>query len=536
MDGGYGQPVCVARRRRDARSRRQRRRCGHRRPVGSEPRRTAIFGLGGGAFAVVWSKQKNKLFAYDGRETAPAASKPEDFLDSNGKRLPYFTALEQGRAVAVPGVPRLLELMHRGHGKLPWANLFEPAIELADKGFEISPRLATLLAQGQRYFDVTPDMHAVFYHGNGTPLQAGETFKNPAFAQTLRDIAKNGADAFYKGDLAGALIAKLREAAGNTNMPVRMQATDLAAYKAKERTPLCAPYRVWRVCGVGMPSSGTASMSETLGMLAKFDLPHMQPTDPKAWHLIAEAERRSFADRERYMGDSDFVAVPVDGLLDPAYLAKRAATIDPSRVVEQRVRPGVPAGAPARADNRSPGRPGTSHFSIADKDGLVIAMTTTIEGAFGSHLLVGGFLLNNQMTDFSLQPAGPGGTPVANRIEGGKRPLSSVTPTIIFDAKQHPVLAIGSPGGSAIPAYVVKSVIARLDWKMDLQAALDLPHLINRNGPTQLETSALQPGLEALGHEVHVSPQSSGLHAIAFEDGKLIGAADPRREGLAIGK
>jgi gamma-glutamyltranspeptidase/glutathione hydrolase len=496
-------------------------------------------GLGGGAFVLTWSKKNGELRFYDGREMAPAASTAQDFLGPDGKPVGFFAAIEHGRAVAVPGLPRLLETLHRDHGKLPWARLFEPAIKLAETGFVVSGRLATLLSQGQRYFDTTPDMHAVFYHGNGTPLQAGETFRNPAFARTLRDIARNGVDAFYKGDISRELLAKLQQAAAAAPIPiaVRMQASDLAAYQAKEREPVCGPYRVWRVCSAGMPSSGGVTVLESLGMLEKFDLPSMKPDDPRAWHLVAEAQRRAFADRERYMADSDFVQVPVAGLLDRTYLAGRAATIDPAHVTAQRVAAGDPPGAPpARAPDRSLERPGTSHLTIVDQDGLLVTMTTSIETAFGSRLIVGGFLLNNHMTDFSLAPTGADGAPVANRIEPGKRPRSSMMPTIVFDANRAPVLALGSPGGSAIPGYVLKSLVARLDWKMDLQSALDLPHLLNRNGPTELENSVLQPALEAMGHQVRVSPQSSGLHAIAFENGKLIGAADKRREGLAIGK
>jgi gamma-glutamyltranspeptidase / glutathione hydrolase len=495
-------------------------------------------GLGGGAFAVVWSKKKNQLFAYDGRETAPAASTPQDFLGPDGKPIGFFAALEHGRAVAVPGVPRLLEKMHRAHGRLPWAKLFEPAIRLAEKGFPVSQRLATLLAQGQRHFDTTPDMRAVYYHGNGTPLRAGETFRNPAFAATLRDLAKNGAGAFYTGPLAHAIVAKLQQAAAAAPTPVtvRLQASDLAAYEAKLRPPLCAPYRVWRLCSIGMPSSGGATVFEALGMLGHFDIGAMQPSDPQAWHLLAEVQRRAFADRDRYMADSDFVTVPIEGLLDPAYLAARAATIDPTRVVAQHVPAGEPRGAPRRAPDRSLEQPGTSQLTIIDRNGLLVSMTTTIETAFGSRLIVGGFLLNNEMTDFSFAPTGPDGTPVANRIEPGKRPRSSMAPIIVFNAGHTPVLALGSPGGSAIPGYVLKSLVARLDWNMDLQSALDLPHLLNRNGTTTLETSTLRAPLEAMGHHISVEPQSSGVHAIAIEDGLLIGAADPRREGLPIGR
>lgn len=496
-------------------------------------------GLGGGAFVLTFSRKTGALDAYDGREMAPAASTQGDFLGPDGKALPFFSAIEHGRAVAVPGLPRLLETLHKTYGKLPWPKLFDPAIELAENGFAVSPRLATLLAQGQRYFDTTPDMHALYYHGNGTPLREGENFRNPAFAATLRDLAQNGADAYYKGDIGKALLARLNQAAASSPQPiaVRMQASDLAAYQVKPRETVCEPYRTYRICSIGMPSSGGVTVLEALGMLAKFDLPKMKSTDAKAWHLVAEAERRAYADRDRYMADSDFTPVPVRGLLDPAYLAERAATIDPARVVAQRVAAGTPPGAPAaRAPDKSLERPGTSHLSIVDKDGLLVSMTTSIETAFGSRLIVGGFLLNNHMTDFSLLPTGLDGAPVANRIEPGKRPRSSMMPTIVFDANKAPVLAIGSPGGAAIPGYVLKSLVARLDWKMDLQAALDLPHLFNRNGVTETENGALQAPLEAMGHQVRVGDQSSGLHAIAFDHGRLIGAADPRREGLAIGE
>lgn len=505
-------------------------------------------GIGGGLFLL--HQDGRRVQAYDGRETAPAAATPDLFV-RDGRPLPFLEAVVGGRSVGVPGALRALELAHLQHGRLPWKTLFEPAIELAENGFEIGPRLATLLrqpdAQGLRR---DPEAAAYFFEPDGRPKAAGTRLRNPAFAALLRTIAERGADAWYEGALAREIVAAVRGHAAN---PGRLAEADLAGYRAKERPPLCFDHRRWRVCGMPAPSSGTLAIGQMLGMLEGRGLAALRPVPapfgleahPQAVHLIAEAGRLAYADRARYVADPDFVTLPggnADAMLSPKYLQERGALIGERSL--GRAPAGVPlAPAVSRADDRSVELPSTSHVSIVDGEGRMLAMTSSIENVFGAQVMVRGVLLNNQLTDFSFVPD-EGGRPVANRVEPGKRPRSSMTPLLVFErASGVPVMSLGSPGGSAIINHVMKVLVATLDWELDLQQAIALPNFGSRNGPTELERGRVSPALvEALtarGHELRIIDQTSGLHAIqrVERDGRAawFGGADPRREGIAAG-
>ena len=491
-------------------------------------------GIGGGAFLVYWDAAAKKLLSYDGRETAPAAAKETLFLDAEGKPLNFGEAKASGISVGVPGLLRALEMAHKAHGRLSWDKLFEPAIEHAQNGFAVSPRLSMLLKWlGPERFD--PAARAYFYDANGAPRPAGYVLRNPAFAETLRTIAKGGADAFYQGDIAQAIVKRVGSA---VRSPGAMSLQDLANYQAKTRPPVCVPYREFSVCGMGPPSSGGIAVSMVLQLLEPFDLGR-EPLETEALHLIAEAEKLAYADRLRYLGDSDFVDVPA-GLLDPQYLSQRRKLIKPDTVM-----PRPDAGTPPGVAGFQPGldasqeRPGTSHISIVDASGNALAMTTTIESAFGSQLLVGGFLLNNELTDFSFRPRDARGRPAANRVEGGKRPRSSMAPTIVFDREGDVWAVLGSPGGSRIILYVVKSLIALIDWQLDAQAAAALVNFGSRSDTFEVEASTAGAKVGARmalkAHKVRPGMMNSGAHIITVRDGRLEGGADPRREGVALG-
>ncbi|MBV0933943.1 gamma-glutamyltransferase [Marinobacterium weihaiense] len=493
-------------------------------------------GIGGGAFLLYWDAEQARLRAYDGRETAPAAVTPELFLQPDGRPMPWQQALVGGRSVGTPGVLRMLELAHHHHGKRPWAEAFAPAIARARAGFEVGPRLHRLIAGGiNPGLDRYPAARDYFFTPAGEPLPVGFIRHNPALADSLSLIARDGADAFYRGPLADAIIAAVDAAADN---PGRLSRDDLAEYRARERTPLCRPYRTYRVCGFPPPTSGGVTLLQILGVM------EAQPEDPGQLspldfsHLLTQASRLAYADRGRYLADADFVEVPVEGLLAPDYLRQRARLIDPQRDMGD-VAPGQPAALP-RSDDQSPERPSTSHFVIRDAAGNLVSMTTSIEMAFGSTLMAGGFLLNNQLTDFSFVPEADG-RPVANRIEPGKRPRSSMAPVVVLDAQQQPVAALGSPGGSRIINYVAATLLRMLHTDQPLQALLLQGHVSNRNGITELEqgtaAAALQPALEARGHEIRIRDLNSGLHALRQRaDGRWEAGVDPRREGLALGR
>jgi len=494
-------------------------------------------GIGGGAFLLHHDGATRKTIAYDGRESAPAAATEKLFLRVDGTPMKFFDAVVGGRSVGTPGTVALLTAVHEAHGRLPWPRLFEPAIALAEKGFTVNARLAGLL-QGERGGRLrTYAPAAAYFFPGGEPLKAGDVVTNKPFAETLRAIAGQGPSVFYTGAIARDIAAAVQGAAGN---PGLLTEADLAAYRVIERAPVCYPYRGHRVCGMGPPSSGALTVGQILGILEHFDLPGLGPANSDSWHLIAEASKLAFADRARYMADADFAPVPIKGLLDPAYLTARAQAIVLDKTLATPAAAGNPPwrGGSRFAPDASQGRPGTSHISVVDGDGNAVSMTTTIEGAFGSQLMVRGFLLNNELTDFSFPPARYN-RPIANRVEPGKRPRSSMAPTMVFDSGGKLELVIGSPGGSRIIGYVVQTLVAVLDWGLDIQAAIDLGHVVNRNGVTDFEAGTqavlFQPGLAARGHEVHTRDLNSGLHGIAVTPDGLRGGADPRREGVARG-
>ncbi|WP_424965469.1 gamma-glutamyltransferase [Dinoroseobacter sp. S375] len=490
-------------------------------------------GLGGGAFLVWYDAESGELTTLDGRETAPLSATPTLFQDEAGEPLKFFDAVVGGLSVGTPGTPALMAEAHAQWGTQDWAGLFAEAIALADGGFPVSPRLATLVAgDAERLsrFAATRD----YFLPGGTPLAEGDRLVNPAYADTLRKIAALGVGAFYGGEIAEDIVATVRTAPGN---PGVLSMTDLDLYTVKERPAVCATYRAHEVCGMGPPSSGALTVGQILGMLDSYDLSALGAENPEAWRLIGDASRLAFSDRGRYMADSDYVPVPTQGLVAPAYLAERAALLDTDAALES-VSPGSPEFDHALlwADDESIELPSTSHISIVDQYGNALSMTTTIENGFGSRLMVRGFLLNNELTDFSFRTHREG-VPIANRLEPGKRPRSSMSPTIVMK-DGAPSMVIGSPGGSRIIGYVAKTIIAQLDWGLDPQQAVALPHLVNRFGTYDVEagTSAedLLPALEGMGFKMNARGLTSGLHVITIGDG-LLGAADPRREGIALG-
>ena len=491
-------------------------------------------GLGGGAFLVWHDGATGEVTTLDGRETAPLEARPTLFQDDAGEPLGFFDAVVGGLSVGTPGTPMLMAEAHERWGRADWAGLFADAIRLADEGFEVSPRLAGSVAgDAERLSRFAPTRD--YFLPGGTPVAAGDTLVNSDYADTLRALAALGPDAFYTGSVAADIVATVRTAPGN---PGVLSMTDMALYQIIERPAVCVEYRAHDVCGMGPPSSGALTVGQILGMLEGYDLAGLGPDSAETWRLIGDASRLAFADRGRYMADSDFVPMPTEGLVDPAYLAARGTLLSGDDALPE-VAPGTPEWDHARlwADDESIELPSTSHISIVDAYGNALSMTTTIENGFGSRLFVRGFLLNNELTDFSFRTHREG-VPIANRLEPGKRPRSSMSPTIVLD-EGNPVLVIGSPGGSRIIGYVAKTIIAHLDWGMDVQQAIDLPHLVNRFGTYDVEegTSAsdLQPALEELGFEVNARALTSGLHAISVGD-TLLGGADPRREGIALGQ
>lgn len=492
-------------------------------------------GIGGGAFMVYFDAKSGEVSSYDGRETAPASAGPDMFLDANGKRRKFQDVQPGGLAVGVPGVLRMLEMVHKRYGKLPWKDLFGPAIKLARGGFKVSGRLNRAIKR-DKYLKEFPATAEYFFGPFGAPLPVGYLLVNEAYARTMETIAESGAAAFYSGPIARKIIGAVNQAPLN---PGKMTEKDFTAYKAKRRDPVCSFYRVWLVCGMGPPSSGGITVLQILGLLQKVDLAMLKPNSVDAIHMITEASRLAFADRDAYIADPDFVKVPVAGMLDPGYLEERAKLISADKSMG-RAKPGIPAGVKPRAEAEEEEKGlSTSHLVVVDKNGNAASMTTSIAMAFGSRLMVDGFMLNNQLTDFSFRPS-RNGRPVANRAAAGKRPRSSMSPTIVLDGAGKMVLAVGSPGGSRIIDYVAKTLIAALDWKMNIQKAIDLPNFANRNGATDLEKGtrleALKPALEAKGDKVNIRLLVSGLHGIRVAPGGgLEGGADHRREGVALG-
>ncbi len=492
-------------------------------------------GLGGGAFLVFYDASEEKLTTFDGRETAPMSATPTLFQNEDGEKLTFWDAVVGGLSVGTPGTVKLMFETHKAHGKLEWSSLLQPTIELAQSGFEISARLNKLVSSDQERLSVHPDTKAYFFDEDGNPHPVGHVLQNQAYADTLKQLSTGGADAFYTGPIAEAIVEKVQNA-GN---PGVLTLADLANYDIKEREPVCVKYRQHDVCGMGPPSSGALTVGQILGLLEPYPLAELGATSVDSWRLIGDASRLAFADRGRYMADSDFVPMPTEGLVGAGYLETRSSLLAGDRALES-----VTAGEPEwdhamlMADDQSIEFKSTSHFSIVDAQGNVVSMTTTIENGFGSRLMSGGFLLNNELTDFSFATHN-NGVPIANRVEPGKRPRSSMSPTVVMkDGK--PYMVVGSPGGSRIIGYVAKTIIAHIDWGMDVQEAINMPHAVNRFGTYDLEegtgAAALQNELEQVGFKVNIRALNSGLHAIVIGDGVLMGGADPRREGIAVGE
>ncbi|MET0179319.1 MAG: gamma-glutamyltransferase, partial [Novosphingobium sp.] len=490
-------------------------------------------GIGGGGFLVL-ADSRGRVETLDGRETAPMAANGEWFF-RDGRPITVVEAIPGGKSVGVPGNLRLAAEAHRKHGRLAWKALFAPAIALARDGFRISPRLHAALARFHGTAALDPEGRALFYDANGAALPAGTLVRNPALATTLEQLAVRGADSFYVGPNAVAIAAKVAAAPIN---PAPMTAGDLAPYRSEWREPVCGTYRGHRICGMGPPSSGATTVLAILKQLERFDLAKLGPASPVAWHLFAESQRLAYADRERFVADPDFVAVPVAGLIDPAYLAARSALIATDRTLA-RVEPGSPPGAPAdRREGLHPAESGTSHFVAVDRDGNVASYTSTIESGFGSGLVTGGFYLNNELTDFSLVPS-RGGVPVANRVEAGKRPRSSMAPTLVFAPEGRLKVALGAAGGATIIVQVAKAIVGMLDWGLPAQQAIALPTLYAPSDTVFVEQGtaleAMIPALVALGHpQVLAREPSFKANAIERIGGRWQGAADPRSEGAAV--
>jgi gamma-glutamyltranspeptidase/glutathione hydrolase len=490
-------------------------------------------GIGGGSFMIHHDAAANATTSFDGREAAPAAADARWFYGKDGQPLPFTQAVPGGRSVGVPGNLRMMALAHKRYGVLPWARLFAPAIKLAQLGFTVTPRLHNGLANfGDR---LDPAAHARFFPVGNQPVAVGTIFRNPAQAALFTKIAQQGPDAFYKGAVAQRIVKAVNTSPRN---PSKMTLADLAGYRAKERAPICGTYRVYKICGMGPPGSGGIGVLMILKQLERFDMAGLGKTSPVAWHLFAESERLAYADRDMYLGDPDKVDVPAKGLLDPAYLAQRSALIAPDRTMPS-VSAGTPPGAPARQLAPNADVPGTSDLVTVDRRGNVAEVTTTIESYFGSGLSVDGVQLNNELTDFDFVPE-KNGNLVANRVAGGKRPRSSMSPTIVYNPDGSVRIAIGAAGGSTIIAQVSKALIAVLDWKMSAQDAIGLG-LLYAPGQTAAaekgtQLDAMIPALRALGERVVSAPLGLKANAIERVDGRWVGAADPRSEGVAIGE
>ena len=491
-------------------------------------------GIGGGGFMLSFNSENGEIAAWDGRETAPDGATADMFLDANQKPMAFKDARIGGISVGVPGLLAMAEQAHLEQGKLPWARLFQRAITLAEDGFVVSPRLAQMVAE-QSDLNTFASTQNYFFHADGTPIQAGEKITNLQLAATYRTIAEQGAKAFYLGSIGYDIGVAVREASIN---PGTLNSTDMVAYRAQKREPVCGPYRTYLVCGMGPPSSGGIATLQILGMLQEFDLNKTKPGSLTAVHLVSEASKLAFADRATYIGDPRFVPWP-EGLIAPDYLKARALLINPTKASTDVV-PGMPGMTGVKYYGPSSESHGisTTHLSVIDGDGNAVTLTSSIESAFGSRLMVRGFLLNNQLTDFSFSPE-IGGAPVANQAGPRRRPRSSMAPTLIFDNDGNIRAAIGSPGGSSIIGYVAQATIALLDWQLSPFDALAMPHFLNRGGAVELEIDSaaevLKKPLEAIGHQVKIKKTTSGLHFVGRTKDGLVGAADPRREGVAVG-
>ncbi|MEO5773012.1 MAG: gamma-glutamyltransferase [Sphingomicrobium sp.] len=488
-------------------------------------------GIGGGGY-LVYSERGAAPVTYDGRETAPASATGDWFL-RNGQPMSFGEAQPGGKSVGVPGNIRMAALAHRQHGKLPWATLFQPAIRLARDGFDITPRLQRSLDSNRATGALSPEAKSLFYELDGRARAVGGRVRNPALATLLQQVASAGPDAFYSGPNANEIAATV---SGADHNPAPMNTADIARYQAKPRPPVCGTYRAYRICGMGPSSSGATTVFAILKQLERFDLTTLGPNSPTAWHLMGESMRLAYADRDRYLADPDFVSVPVAGLMDPPYLERRSALISPDRSLV-RAEAGIPARAPAPCRPSGGTEQGTSHFVAVDQWGDVASQTSTIESAFGSGLMVNGYYLNNELTDFSFVPS-LNGCPVANRVEGGKRPRSSMSPTIVYGPDGHVRLAVGAAGGSTIIAQVAKTIIGVVDWKLSAQDAIALPVIFAPGDTVFVERGtsleAMIPALQALGQKVQPREPGFKANAIEWKDGRWVGAADPRSEGAAV--
>lgn len=480
-------------------------------------------GVGGGGFLLYYDAATRGITVYDGRETAPMGATPGMFLDTDGKPLPFPVAVASGLSVGVPGAVALLELAHKEHGRLPWADLFGASIAAARDGFTVSSRLAAWLVTIRRFRD-EPAARALYFNADGSPKKPGDRVANPVLADTMQRIAAEGARVLQEGPIAEEMVARVR----GHERPGTLALSDLASYRPIKREPLCGPYRVWIVCGMPPPSSGGIAILQMLGLLEPFDLGKDKPNDLRSLHLIAEAGRLAFADRAHYVADPAFVPVPTQALVAPAYIAERRKLIAEDRVMD----PPGGAVAPGYVEH------GTSHMTIVDRAGNAVAFTTTIEAPFGAEMMIGGFILNNELTDFSPF-AEHDGEPVANRVEPGKRPRSSMSPTFVLDRDGRLVLSVGSAGGQRIIGDTLHALVGMLDWNLSPQAALDLPRVANMNGPTEIEDKGALPAqvdaLRKLGHRVQVRRHEGGLTAIRRSGDGWEGGADPRRDGVAKG-
>lgn len=491
-------------------------------------------GLGGGAFMLLYDAKQKRVTSFDGRETAPQSATPNMFLDANGKPRAHFDMVPGGLSVGVPGVVAMLWLAHERYGRLPWARLFEPAIELSEKGFPVGRKLAATIKAFPQMAQM-PDVKRYFYKPDGTPLQEGDILKNPALAETLRAIAANGPKAFYTGDIAQAIVDAVQHAPVN---PGGMTLADLGSYEPRELKPVCGRYRHYKVCSMGPPSSGGVNVIQILSMLQRFPSPDVSPGTLLGTHLFTQASRLAFADRAKYLGDTSFVSVPIEGLLDPTYLAQRSLLIDPKKDMGKAEAGNPPEKHAEYAPQRTAQLPGTSHMSIVDDFGEVVSMTTTVEFVFGSEVMAKGFFLNNELTDFSFEPERDG-VPVANAPAPGKRPLSAMSPTIVFDKSGHFAIALGSPGGPPIIDYTAQALLAMIDGHLSPQDAAAQPKVVNLNSPTIIEKGTpleqLVPQLTAMGHTIREVNLESGLHIVGRVKGGYLGGADPRRDGVALG-
>ncbi|HTP76251.1 MAG TPA: gamma-glutamyltransferase [Rhizomicrobium sp.] len=491
-------------------------------------------GIGGGDFMMVYDPKDKFVTSFDGRETAPASATPGMFLDPSGKPRDHFSAIPGGLSTGVPGVIAMFQMAHMKYGRLPWAKLFEPAIKLAANGFPVGRKLAATLRAFPQLAGM-PDIKRYFYKADGTPLAQGEILRNPELARTLRLIAKGGPKAFYTGEIAQHIVDAVQHAPVN---PGGMTLADLASYRAVERPAVCGAYRAYRLCSMGPPSSGGVAVLQILGMLERFPQSQLQPNTLSEVHLFTQASRLAFADRAMFLADPDVIHVPVAGLLDKGYLAQRSALIDPSKDMGTAIAGEPPQKHAEFSPQRTQQLPGTSHLSVVDDRGEVVSMTMTVEFVFGSEIMANGFFLNNELTDFSFEPTRDG-RPVANAPAPGKRPMSAMSPTIVFGPDGKFAIATGSPGGPAIIDFVAQSLIAMIDGGMGPQDAAALPHPLNLNSPTILEKGtaleALAPQLTAMGHSVITRELESGLHIVERVPGGYIGGADPRRDGVALG-